>query len=401
MKNIVIFGSGQFGHDALMFMGNENIHCFCDNNPLFSGIIKYGKPIISFDELKEKYRDEIVLIAVSGVNAYDIARQCEENGILDYLIYTFLRETVSDFSQMQLLDFINDPHNRMKLRKDIYYKRMLELERQVEYFKTHTDIRYMKPAQGELRRRQLRSVQVSSDFFKKIGELEIRPILYGGNLLGYVRHNGFIPWDDDIDFALMRDEYEKLKEYCRLHIYTEREWDEKELGEETVEKEVIPAMASYYWVLQKDHFLIMEVLDDNYCVGMDFFPLEYYADHYSLTELRELADGLRADWISMDSEEDKIRYAEQVRITNRQNTVQKSEGIYFGVESTEMRHSYHRDHFIPRDVMFPLKKVMWEGAYFWVPNQAEEFLTYEYEHPWDFPCDVGVPLHLKMDGEDI
>lgn len=199
----------------------------------------------------------------------------------------------------------------------------------------------------------------------------------------------------------MREEYERLKEYCRLHIYTEKEWNEKELGERIVGKEVTSAMGSYFWVLQKDHFSIIEVLDDNYCAGMDFFPLEYYADHYSLTELRELADGLRADWISMDSEEDKIRYAEQVRITNRQNTVQKSEGIYFGVESTEMRHSYHRDHFIPRDVVFPLKKVMWEGAYFWVPNQAEEFLTYEYEHPWDFPCDVGVPLHLKMDGEDI
>lgn len=48
-----------------------------------------------------------------------------------------------------------------------------------------------------------------ADFCEKYN---LKYYLIGGTLLGTVRYNGFVPWDNDIDVAMPRDDYERLKE---------------------------------------------------------------------------------------------------------------------------------------------------------------------------------------------
>ncbi|WP_288887379.1 phosphorylcholine transferase LicD [uncultured Eubacterium sp.] len=49
-------------------------------------------------------------------------------------------------------------------------------------------------------------------FDKICEENNISYYAIGGTMLGAARHNGFIPWDDDLDVGLPREEYEKLSD---------------------------------------------------------------------------------------------------------------------------------------------------------------------------------------------
>lgn len=69
----------------------------------------------------------------------------------------------------------------------------------------------------ELKRIELGILRDVARFCEKHG---IRYFLSGGTLLGAIRHKGFIPWDDDVDIAMLRPDYERFVREYRADRYT-------------------------------------------------------------------------------------------------------------------------------------------------------------------------------------
>ena len=61
----------------------------------------------------------------------------------------------------------------------------------------------------------LENLKTLHSVFKKHN---LRYYLVSGTMLGAVRHKGFIPWDDDIDLAMPRADYEKLIKYSKEYL---------------------------------------------------------------------------------------------------------------------------------------------------------------------------------------
>lgn len=80
---------------------------------------------------------------------------------------------------------------------------------------SHTDEELkarFNPEGSPLRRQQLVMLEMVTLVDKVCRKYDIPYFLYGGTLLGAVRHNGFIPWDDDLDVGLMRKDFLRLME---------------------------------------------------------------------------------------------------------------------------------------------------------------------------------------------
>ena len=62
----------------------------------------------------------------------------------------------------------------------------------------------------DLKKIQRGLVYLLGEIVKVCDEHNMKPFVIAGSLIGKVRHDGFIPWDDDLDLGMVRDDYDKF-----------------------------------------------------------------------------------------------------------------------------------------------------------------------------------------------
>lgn len=251
------------------------------------------------------------------------------------------------------------------------------------YFLNHyTDITKLKTTDPKLRDLQDGCRELLLVFHNICQKYNLTYWLDYGTLLGAIRHQDFIPWDDDLDVAMPREDYDRLVDCCR--------------------EELKPYGIRVGWGGHFDHHGPLSRLAVEYKAlstgcWMDVFPV----DSMNCDQSQSSIELLRKDHIKYRAYYRKNEY----RKTTDQLWVQR-EKIYSNIPSGSRKVYFHGKEFpgmemkpvFENEDLFPLSLHTFGNYKFYVPHNSDLYLKGMYGDEYMSYPRGGIEHHTDPDG---
>lgn len=262
--------------------------------------------------------------------------------------------------------------------KDTTTETQKKLESLTSLIKYTHDITKIPQAQGYEQILQKANFILYKEIARILKKNKITFYLDFGILIGMVRHNGFVPWDDDLDISVPRCEYNTLPKILDSAF--------KDTGLFYVESEVIRI---YY---------------KNTPLQLDIFPIDFYNKCLSAPEKAALKakvidynSNIKFDWDKLFTQERVIASPTKTQfreifhrdICNKDidsKTAQKLKSTI--IHSPELPR-FDNTLILDYDDIFPLKETTFMGEKIFIPHNPNAMLIKNYGDYFAYPNDLG------------
>lgn len=220
----------------------------------------------------------------------------------------------------------------------------------------------------------------------------LRYVMAGGSLIGVVRNEGFIPWDDDVDIYMPRDDWNKFVELSRTEFPPDRAVQCVDVDRDFTN--TFPRYADTASCAIHRHQLIGndkagEIID---VLTLDPIPpddkeYEKYRTYMMIySDLVNVANVYSNRWeipVTM-----YLKYLLMYRIFGRDKTLKKLEDRMYSYREEDCNRYAMRWGGCPflfdKDMMFPVKYMNFEGIQVMVPNKVSDYLIWHYGDEWSY-----------------
>ena len=243
--------------------------------------------------------------------------------------------------------------------------------------------------------------------FREVDEIcrehNLRYVLAGGSLIGALRHEGFVPWDDDVDLYMPRSDWEKFIEICKTELPPDREIQCSEVDRNYTNS--FPRYASTNTcaihksqIIGKDcggEIIDILTLDP---VPADDKEYEKYRTHMMIySDLINISVGYSDRWEIPASM--YLKYLLSYIFLGKKRTLAKLEKIMFSYKEEECDRYAMRWGGCPflfdKDMMFPVKYMDFEGEKVMIPHRTSDYLIWHYGDEWSY-----IPPHGERESHE-